>query len=81
MSYTRFQQQLLDIENRIEGGFSLKSKRLGKTGDQFELLGIEGRNNGITLKRKEKQRIEAKRSHSYIPGQCKNEEMRGRPFR
>jgi len=54
MSYTRFQQQLLDIENRIEGGFSLKSKRLGRTGDQFELLGIEGRNNGITLKRKEK---------------------------
>ncbi len=62
----------------------MKSRKLGKTGDQLQLLGIEGRNHGITLKRNEKKRNQAKKSHSYIPGQCKHqhvEEMRSSPLR
>jgi hypothetical protein len=62
----------------------LKSNRLGKTGEQLQLLGIEGRNNGITLKKKERLRVDAKRSHSHIPGQCNHqhvEDERNSPIR
>ena len=62
----------------------MKSRKLGKTGDSLELLGLEGRNHGITLKKNEKKRNLAKKSHSYIPGQCKHqhvEEMRSSPLR
>jgi len=45
---------------------------LGKTGEQLKLLGIEGRNHGISLKVNVKKRNFAKHSHSFIPGQCKH---------
>jgi len=45
---------------------------LGKTGEQLKLLGIEGRNHGISLKINVKKRTFAKHGHSFIPGQCKH---------
>lgn len=38
-------------------------------------LGIDGRNKGITKKKEDRKRSEAKCSHSFVPGQCKHERV------
>ena len=52
MSYEQFNQQLLDITNYVEHGKNLKKKRVLR--QTQVLLGVEGRNNGLTKKKEEK---------------------------
>ena len=77
MNYDLFKEQLLDMQNRVENNLVVRGspKKKKNNGVPQDPMNIEDRNYRLTKIRQEKSRDQAKKSHSFIPGQCKHEHI------
>ena len=71
----KFKQHLLDITNKINCGFNIKSNRYGKTGQMSEPQPLDIRNNRLSLKKRAKLLEKVRCCHSYVPGQCNHKQI------
>ena len=72
-SQPKFRQQLLDITNKINCGFNIKSNRYGRSGQISEPQSMAIRNNRMSLKKRAKLLEQVRNCHSYVPGQCRDQ--------